>query len=100
MYRFTRTATLNNAAYTPMAMNFATEVCGYLNKTYKLNMKVGMEMFGDLKLYWQFEVDSLENLAAVNTKLMQDKTYWAMLDKTKEIWVHGSLKDTVVNFQV
>jgi hypothetical protein len=98
MFTFTRKATLINAAYTSSGIGWAMEVTGYLNKTYNLHMKAGMQMFGGLALYWQFDVDSLDKLSALNTKLVQDKTYLAMLDKAKDLWVPGSLKDVVVNY--
>ena len=96
MYRFIRTATLKNAAYTPTAMGFATELTGYLNKNYNVNLHYGMEMFDTLNVHWHFDVDTLDKISEFNTKLMQDKGYWAMLDKVKDIWTSGTLKDTVV----
>ena len=96
MYRFMRKTTLKNGAYTPLAMGFATEVVGYLNKSYGINLQCGMEMFDSCTIHWHFDTDSLEKISDVNMKLMQDKGYWAMLDKVKDIWVNGSVKDSVV----
>ena len=98
MYRFTRTATIANAAYIPQAMNLAMDLCGYINKTHNLNVKAGMEMYGHLNIHWQFETDSLDKISAINTKLLQDKGYFALIEKGKDYWVQGSLKDRIVNF--
>ena len=98
MYRFTRYATLHNVAVVPQAIGWSMELCGYLNKTYKINVKAGMEMFAGLNIHWEMEIDSLDRLSELNTKLISDKTYFAMIEKGKEFWVNGSLKDQVVNF--
>jgi len=64
MFHFTRTATLRNAAVTPKAIGFAMELTGYINKTYGLTCRCGMEMYGKQNIHWQLEIDSLDKLAA------------------------------------
>jgi hypothetical protein len=98
MYRFTRTVTLQNATVLPQAIGWVMELNGYLNKNYKVNLKSGMEMFGSLNIHWEMEIDSLDKLSELNTKLISDKAYFQMLEKGKEFWINGSLKDQVVNF--
>ncbi len=98
MYRFTRYATLQTGAVVPQAIGFAMELCGYLNKTYKVQVKAGMEMFGGMNLHWEMEIDSLDKLSEINTKLISDKAYWSMIEKGKDFWVEGSLRDQIVNF--
>jgi len=98
MYRFTRYATLQNTAVVPQAIGWSMELCGYVNKTYKVNLKAGMEMFGGLNIHWEVEIDSLDKLAEINAKLISDKAYLSMIEKGKEFWISGSLKDQIVNF--
>lgn len=98
MYRFIRKATIVNAAVVPAATSFGMEVSGYLTKTYGIQVKTGMMMFGHLNMHWHFDIDSLDKLGELNTKLIQDKNYTAMLAKAKDFWVDGSLKDQVVMF--
>ena len=98
MYRFTRYATLQNAVFVPQAIGWSTELCGYFNNTYKIPLKVGVELFGDLNIHWEFEMDSLDKMSELNTKLFSDKTYVQMLEKGKDFWVAGSVKDQIVNF--
>jgi hypothetical protein len=98
MYRFTRYATLQNAAIVPQAIGWSTELCGYLNKTYKLPLKAGVELFGNLNVHWEFEMDSLDKMSELNTKLLSDKSYLQMLEKGKDFWVAGTVKDQIVNF--
>lgn len=96
MFRFERCATVKTAGDLPPAVQFATEVTAYLNKRHSLNMKFGIEMFGDACVHWYFENESLDKMTQVNAALLKDRDYLGMLDKVKGIWVEGSLKDTIV----
>lgn len=98
MFRFTRCATLANANSIPAAVGFSKEVCGYINKTYDLHLKSGIELFGASVIHWEMESDSLDKLTALYAKLLGDKTYASMLDKAKDLWVDGSLKDQIVQW--
>jgi hypothetical protein len=70
----------------------------YFNKIYKIPLKVGVELFGNLNIHWEFELDSLDKMSELNTKLLSDKAYVQMLGKGKDFWVAGSVKDQIVNF--
>ena len=98
MYRFTRYATLQNAVYVPQAIGWSAELCGYFTKTYKIPLKAGVELFGDLNIHWEFELDSLDKMSELNNKLVSDKTYIQMLEKGKDFWVPGTVRDQLVNF--
>ena len=100
MFRFTRVATINNAADYPAARNFSTELVGTLNKTYGVDIKTGLEMFGPMRMYWQFDVNDLNAVDQLNQKLLNDKSYFQALEKVKGIWVPGSMKDYIVNFKL
>lgn len=96
MYRFTRSVSVSTAANMPAAMQFCNEVTNHLNETYSLSMKAGAELFGAIKVYWFFDMDSLDGMSQLNSKLMQDRVYWSILEKAKHLWVEGSSKDRVV----
>lgn len=98
MIRFLRKAQLKNGAYVPAATAFSMELTGYMRKEYDIDIKFGIEMFGDTAIHWQLDVPDLAALEELNGKLMKNKDYWDMLEKAKEFWVDGSLKDVVVNF--
>lgn len=96
MYRFIRSAAVKSAVDMPGALQFCNEVTSHINKTYNMSMKTGAQMFGNTRVYWFFDMNSLEEMAQLNAKLMQDRPYWEILAKAKDLWVEGSLKDTVV----
>lgn len=98
MFRFIRTATARTAASLPAAIKFGTEVTDYLNKRYSINMKFGVEQYGGACLYWQFDSDSVDKMQHLNAELMGDGDYIKMLDKTKDLWVEGSMQDRLVSF--
>ena len=96
MYRFIRTATVKNSAYTPQAMGFATELTGWMNKKYDVNLIVGTELFGELRIHWHFDTPNLATIDEFNNRLIVDKEYWTWLEKGREYWVEGSVHDTIV----
>ena len=97
MFRFERTTTVKSVADMPAAMQFGAEVTEYLNKNRSLKMTFGAELFGEYKVHWYFDFDSVDKLAQLGETLMQDGKYTEMLSKAKPLWVEGSLRDTIVN---
>ena len=98
MYNFTRTVTIRNGASTTKAVGFAMELTGYINKTYNVNIRCGMEMFGGANIHWQYDQDNLDKISALNAKLFEDKAYWGMIEKAKDFFVDGSMRDSIVNY--
>lgn len=96
MYRFERCATVKTASELPTAIQFATDITAYLNKRHSINMKFGVEIFGQPSIHWYFESDSIDKMTQVNSALLKDRDYLGMLEKVKGVWVEGSLKDTIV----
>ena len=96
MYRYIRTATVKTAAQLPAAIAFAAQVTAQLNSRYTLNMRFGVEQFGRGRIHWHFDADSLDAMQKINAQLMEDRDYIALLDKFKDTWVEGSMRDTLV----
>ena len=96
MFQFIRTATPKNGGSVAPALQFAAEVTGFVNKRYGIGLRFGIRLFGNSDLFWQFEIDSVDKITALNAKLMQDREYLALLDRAKELWVDGSMQDTIV----
>ena len=96
MFHFERKVIVKHAADLPAATQFAVEVTSHFNKRYSMNMKAGVQLFGDPALCWDFDAESLDKLTQLHTSLMQDREYIQMLDKVKDRLVDGSLKDTIV----
>lgn len=96
MHLFIRSVTVKHAASAAAALQFAGEVCAYVNKTYQVNMRCGMEVFGHLRIHWLLDMDSADAGMAMNQKMMGDAAYQALLGKGKDFWVKGSLKDKLI----
>jgi len=96
MHLFIRCVTIQHAAQAAAAMRFANEVCAYVNKTYQVKMRCGMEVFNHLRIHWLLDMDSADAGMAMNQKMMADAAYQALLDKGREYWVQGSLKDRLI----
>ena len=98
MFRFVRTLTVRESGDLPAAVQFAAETTAYSNKNYAVNFKYGTESGGEQKIYWSMDFDSYAKLREYADKIMKDREYWALLQKTKGVFVEGSMKDTFVNF--
>ncbi len=96
MFRFIRTVRPSTTANLAPGMKWAAEVTSYVNKTYALNLKFGAELFGEGRIHWHFDTDSLDKITAVNAKMLQDRDYQALLEKGKSLWLEGSFKDGIV----
>ena len=96
MYRFTRTILVKHAADIPLALKFALEVTGYLKKTYDIKMSTGAELYGETRVHWFYDFDTLDGSSQLNAKLGQDAQYLAMIAKAKDLLVEGSNQDKVV----
>ena len=70
-------------------MQLAGELTAYLNKTYSLNMRFGLEIIGAGKVNGHLETDSLDKINAINAKVMQDREYQALLEKGQGLWLEG-----------
>jgi hypothetical protein len=98
MYQYSRTVTIKNGASMAPALRTAAEVTAYLNKVYSLQMRVGTEMFGDLKIHWICNIASLDSMMQLNSKLAQDKDYWDIMEKIKPYVLEGSVQDKAIVF--
>ena len=96
MYRFTRTATVRLTAMLPEAIKFATQIAAHFRKTYSYDMKVGVELYGEGKVYWYGDMESLDQAAERNAKLSGDKKYLSLIENGKHLWVEGSIRDRLV----
>jgi hypothetical protein len=97
MYHVTRTATLKSFAVMPKVMGWSKEMVDYINKEYPgFDLKFGSEMFGEGRVHWMWQADSLAKLEEVNMKLMQDEKYWGFVETGKDFWLDGSLQDRMI----
>ncbi len=97
MFQLIRTVQAKNAAMLPAALQFAAEVTRYVNKTYGTNVQYGVEAFSGAVLHWHFQAESLDQMTALDAKLLQDREYASLLGNAKDLWVDGTFKDTIVN---
>ncbi len=96
MYRFIRTAVVKTGASQPLALQYASEVTSYVKKAHGLDLKYGLELFGEARVHWHFDIDSVDKALAANAKLMQDREYAGLLERGKALWTEGTMKAAIV----
>jgi hypothetical protein len=79
------------------AIAWAKEITGYLNGKYsEANVQVFSHRFGVIDtLAWQVDFDSLANLDKYQKTLNDDEGYWALINKSTDLFIEGNLVDTV-----
>ena len=97
MVRFQRTARAKGGKF-PEAMQFAKEVAGYLNDKYApVTIQVYSELFGDVNtIYWYADYKDLATIEGINARLLADQGYWAILNKAADLFIEGSVHDTLM----
>ncbi len=97
MIRFQRTARVRSGKFLE-GVQFAKEVAEYINANYPLgSLLVFTELFGDTgTIHWNSDNEDLASIEKVNAQLSADQDYWALLSKGDDLFIEGSLHDTVI----
>jgi hypothetical protein len=95
MYRFHRQATLKNGADIQRAIAYSVEITAHLNANLDLNLQFGLEMFNESRIHWSADFASLAEYEEKFGRLMGDTAYFAMLEGGRDLWVDGSLQDSI-----
>ncbi len=96
MHRFVRTAAVKHAGSIYTALQAASEITAHVNKQYALDLKYGVELFSEPVFHWHFDSESADKIYELFGKLGEDREYAALMDKYKDIWLEGSLKDRLI----
>jgi hypothetical protein len=100
MYRFTRTVTVKHVASMPDAIKMGMGVIEHLRKEYGMSLSMGMEVYGQSKLHYYNDFESLDKVAEMQSKLGQDKAYLSIVEAGRSLFVEGSLHDKLVRLLV
>jgi hypothetical protein len=81
---------------TAAAIGFASEIAAYMKSTYGVELEVLRPIGGNpQRIAWSTRYKDLAAMEAVNTKILSDKQYWAMVGKASENFLAGSMRDTI-----
>ncbi len=80
-------------------IRFAKEIAEYCNATYApISVQVYAELFGNVDtIHWHIDYKDLTTIEGVNTKLLTDQGYWAIVNKGMEFFVEGSFHDCLIS---
>ncbi len=96
MIRFTRSARIVRGKF-PQAMQFAKEITEFLNKKYKIQMSVYMDSFGEVgTVRWFADYADLAAMEKLGNQILVDQEYWQKINQSTELFMQGSLYDTVM----
>lgn len=97
MFRFHRTAQASRGKGLE-AVQWAKEVAGYINKNYApVSVQAYSEIFGDYgAVHWYTDYEDLVTVEKINAQLQTDKGYLALLNKAGDLFIEGSVHDTLI----
>jgi len=98
MIRFQRSARARGSKVLE-AIQFAKEVAEYLNTKYApVSVQVYTELFGDVNtIYWYSDYKDLATIEGINAQILTDQGYWAIVSKATDLFIEGSLHDTLMS---
>lgn len=81
---------------TAAAIGFAHEIAAYMKSAYGVELEVLRPIGGNpQRIAWSARYKDLAALEAVNAQTLADKQYWAMVGKSSENFVAGSMHDSI-----
>lgn len=97
MFRFHRTARVSRGKLAE-GVQWAKEVAGYINSKYApVSVQAYTELFGDVgTIHWYADYEDLASTERLNAQLLADQGYWALLNKAADLFIEGSVHDTLV----
>lgn len=99
MYRFERSARIKPGKDRD-ALEFALKAAHHLEENYSLPIEVFTEYFGKTgTVYWHADYDELSSFERVTDKLRTDTTYNEILADVPDLFIEGSVKDTLLRSQ-
>jgi len=97
MIRWTRSARIASSGKFAQAVQWAKEIAEFANKKYKVQTSVYMDFFGEAgTIRWFNDYADLAALEKVRNQLMADQEYWQKVAKAADLFIEGSITDTVM----
>jgi hypothetical protein len=96
MVRWMRTARAN-ATKVPQAIQWAKEIAEHVKSKHGGELSVYMDTFGEYPtIRWIADVESLAVLEQRFGQIMTDQAYWQAIAKADDLFIQGSINDTVM----
>jgi hypothetical protein len=96
-YRWQRSSQISSGK-NEEALQFALEVSEYVNNKYpEITVRPYIEVFGTVgKVHWFVDYDSLATFERINSKLLSDAGFVALIKGAANLFIEGSGRDTMV----
>jgi hypothetical protein len=93
MIRFERTA-LPKIGRMPQALQWARAFAGFMKERYGVEVRVFTESSG--RLHWHADYTSWDAFGSVRQASVTDSDYWGHIGRAADIFVEGTLQDTLL----
>ena len=98
MVRFHRSARTARGRRLLQALQWAKEVAEYINSKYpEATVLVFAEQFGAQgTVHWYADYEEIATLDRIGSELLADEEYQSILDNAAELFIEGSVNDTLM----
>ncbi len=97
MIRWTRSLRISSGKYNQQAMQWAKEINEFVNKKYKIQASVYMDILGESgTIRWFCDYADLATLEKVTDQIVKDQEYWQKVNQGSDFIMQGSVHDTVM----
>lgn len=98
MVRFHRSARAAAGTTFPEVVQWAKEVADYVTSNYpEATILAFAEQYGAVgTIHWYADYEDIATLDRVGSQLNTDEGYWAIMGKGTDLFIEGSVNDTVM----
>jgi hypothetical protein len=94
MVRFDRHAVPKIGKF-PQAVHWAKHFASHVEERYSVSVQLFAESNGTI--HWVVDYPDYETFGRVRTEIVADKDYWGHFGRASELFVEGSIRDTVMS---
>ena len=95
MIAFKRTASIAPGKMA-QAIGFAQEIKSYLKRSYDIDLEIQVPIGGNPnRIGWATRYTDLAAYDAATAQMTADKAYWEMVSKASDLFIAGSVEDTL-----
>jgi hypothetical protein len=80
------------------AVAWAKQISDFLNQKFpEAQVQTFTSRFGSMgRVYWMADLPDLAALDAYQQQIAEDEEYWKLIAKSNDLFIEGSIEDTVV----
>jgi hypothetical protein len=97
MIRWTRSLRIASVKYNPQVVQWAKEIAEFINKKYKVQFSVYIDIFGEFgTIRWFSDYADMAAIEKFMNQINTDKEYWQKVNQASDFFIQGSAHDIMM----